>query len=484
MEKIENMIGKRLFSLNFYKDLKLPLGKMSLTKDFVNETRGDIYPVIESSDGLCEKVSGGKYSVNGEVTRLIGRHIPYCTYEMTFDSLNGAGGFSFILPDEKIFAGLKNDGKKLSLVFFDGSKKETFETDLAFAKGTSLLVTARKKNLDCYIKTNGFPQYFCTFCSDSFENIEYSKVFEKCSSCVSILGEGVLSDASFYIDCGISQADIRPIRYENGEILIENGKVFLTASIRMQAECYQGIFAWVPGTADFQLVGALFYDAGDGMWGNDVAASMMYDRNEKVWKLWVCSFSHGHILGHARFESDVRFGVNLLDISLMEKMEDGDENSFLSKMSDEDPDFIYDEKSGKWYMSICRAVTGHDSREYHYFFFESDNAFSGYRFIGRTSCGGAETGGSLLMIDGRLIFACGACFDKRAEYRIYDLFDVDHCTRMRFDYDDGGFRGWGTIIPIKYGNRERFFHLTFDRAGGSDYTWSYGNIYCFELLEE
>ena len=49
-----------------------------------------------------------------------------------------------------------------------------------------------------------------------------------------------------------------------------------------------------------------------------------------------------------------------------------------------------------------------------------------------------------------------------------------------FDICDGGFRGWGTLMPIKICGRTRYFWLTFDRHNGSDYNWSYGNLYCFE----
>ena len=82
------------------------------------------------------------------------------------------------------------------------------------------------------------------------------------------------------------------------------------------------------------------------------------------------------------------------------------------------------------------------------------------------------------------IFACGNSFNLRANYRIYDIPDLSHFTEIPFDYDDGGFRGWGTIVPIPLGTRTRYFHLTFDRHNGSDYNWSYGNLYCFEGLEE
>lgn len=56
-------------------------------------------------------------------------------------------------------------------------------------------------------------------------------------------------------------------------------------------------------------------------------------------------------------------------------------------------------------------------------------------------------------------------------------------AEAKFDFDDGGFRGWGTIIPVELGSRKRYFWLTFDRHKGSNYNWSYGNIYCFEAAQ-
>lgn len=481
---LKNAVAKRLFSLNFYKNLRLPLGEMSFTKDFVNETRGDIYPIIEKSNDTVETVCDNTYRVVGNCRRLIGRHLPYVSYEMTFTALSGKGGFDLSTPDGNAFVAMGNECGKIFLEFCEDEKVLRHDTQISFEAGISLVLTTRRDKIDCYIKKGNAFSYIRTFEAKCLEKAAHTKILENSTSRVAFAGDVTVSYVGFYVDCGISQADIRPIRYENGEIMVENGKVFLTLSIRMQEECFQGIFAWIPGTMDFSFAGALFYDAGDGIWGNDVAASMMYDRNEKVWKLWVCSFCHNHILGHACFDGDVRFGVNVLDITLMpENEKDGDITAFLGIDGDEDPDFIYDEKSGKWYMSICRCLQENDGRHYRYFFYESDNAFEGYKFMGRTDCGGAETGGSLLKIDGKYLFVCGSSFDARAEYRIYDLFDLKHFTKMKFDYDDGGFRGWGSIIPIKAGNRTRYYHLTFDRSGGSDYTWSYGNIYCFELQE-
>lgn len=44
--------------------------------------------------------------------------------------------------------------------------------------------------------------------------------------------------------------------------------------------------------------------------------------------------------------------------------------------------------------------------------------------------------------------------------------------------------GWGCVIPIRQGSRMRCYWLTFDRHRGSDYTWSYGNLYGFEAIED
>jgi hypothetical protein len=52
----------------------------------------------------------------------------------------------------------------------------------------------------------------------------------------------------------------------------------------------------------------------------------------------------------------------------------------------------------------------------------------------------------------------------------------------KFNYPDGGFRGWGTLMPIRQGSRTRYYWLTFDRRLGSDFNWSYGNLYCFEAF--
>lgn len=462
-----------------YKNLKLHLGEMSFSKDFIHTDRGDLYPlqtVPEENAMECVKENAYHFSTKNPVMRLLGHYFPFATYEMKLKELQGQAGFRFSLESAEASV-LLSRKENLSLIFSCPEKTEQIALEEIDLCDLSLLVTCRIRSFDIYLKTGSHIRFVHSFDSDSFANSNDERLFSAATASVCFCGSGTVSEVNFYMDCGISQADIRPIRYENGDIMIEQGKIYLTISIRMEERCYQGIFSWIPGTSQFELTGALFFDAGDHLWGNDVASSILYHRTEQRWYLWVCSFSHDHILGHASFIGDVRFGVNVVDISLMEKAAPEEPlTAFKGFVGDEDPDFYYDETSGLWHMAICRldpSVGG-----YRYFFFRSRQPFSDYEYIGQ-GADGAETGGSFVKLHSERYFCCGNSFDLRANYRLYGK---DGMQNLKCDYDDGGFRGWGTLIPVTLGSRTRIFWLTFDRHNGSSFNWSYGNLYCFEAV--
>lgn len=468
---MENMKFHRLFSQTMYKNRKLLLGEMTFTKDFIRDDRGDLYPVIHKSMDCAEEIENNQYRINaGTVKRMFGVFFPYATYEIDFLLSEGFCGFSFFIPNGK--ADITYDGEKV--VFQTAEKKEYVEYS-SVCKRVTMMVSCRPGAFDIYFLRSGQARYFYTFQAKEFQHSHLQKNFQQGYVCLSVCGKATVHAASFYIDCGISQADIRPIRYENGEILFENGKVYLTASIRMQEEMFQGIFAWMPSTAEIELCGALFYDSGDGYWCGDVAASVLYHREKKQWYLWVCSFAHGHVLGHSVLSGDPRFGVNVADIILMEKANvPNDITRFSGFEGDEDPDFYYNEKEKKWYMAICRIDPS--VQNYRYVFFKSDKPFTDYEYIGK-GYDGAETGGSFVTIGEEKVFVCGNDFHQKSNYRIYT---ENGMREADFDFPDGGYRGWGTIIPVEMGSRRRYFWITFDRHNGSSYLWSYGNIYCFE----
>lgn len=470
---IRNLKFHRLFSKTLFRSLRLPLGEMTFTKDFITDTRGDLYPILEKSGDCAEKICCNRYILEGgSVRRMLCGFFPFAGYEVTFCLEDGSCGFSFSIPTGE--AGITYDGRQLS--FACGEHLEKVE--YCGGGGTeTMLVSCRPGFFDVYFQHNGQPILAHSFACAAFAASNHQSCIQNGYAGLMLRGHLAVHSACAFVDCGISQADLRPIRYENGDVMVENGKVYLTASARMQSEKHQIILSWVPGTSQFELTGALFYDAGDGLWCGDVAASVLYHRPTAQWYLWVCSFDHDHILGHAAFTGDPRFGVNVIDVVLMEHAPEGTPISTFSGFSgDEDPDFFYDDREQKWYMAICRLDPA--IKAYRYVFFKSDHPFHGYHCIGM-GYDGAETGGSFVRMGDQRIFACGNSFKQRANYRMYTAGGMHEA---QFDFDDGGFRGWGTIIPVECGTRRRYFWLTFDRHNGSDYNWSYGNLYCFEAM--
>lgn len=458
---------RRLFSLNLYKNRCIPLGEMTFTSDFVNTQEGDLYPILEQQGAVEEKTGNGVYHFcGGSMVRFFACHFPYATYTLTLEQLQGAAGVR--VGDATIYL----DGN-MQLHLQQPGREETVETNLPFTPGMSLVLTFRTGEVDAYIKAKGRWQHVAEFALAGFEKMDHHGVFTKTPAALYVAGEVTVTGLTSCLDSGVCQADIRPICYEDGTVMVESGKIYLSMTVRMHKYCYQGVFSWVPGTCLLDMTGAIFYDAGDGIWANDVAASIKYHRPTGKWLLWVCSFARGHILGHSVMLGDPRFGLNVADITLMEKAEDS--SAFMGFFGDEDPDIIFDGE--KWRMAICRR--DYKIGAYRYFIFESDDPFTGYRYVGRTA-GKEETGGYLRFLDGKCCLICGAEFNETSQYHVYDLDDLSQFSLLRFDYPDGGFRGWGAVMDIPMGSRVRRFHLTFDRYRGGDYTWSYGNLYCFE----
>lgn len=491
MDMFYNMTFKRKFAVNFFKDLKFEIAKMSFSKDWINLKTGDPYPKLFEKGKVTEKIKNGCFSVcgeeNSEVKRLIGQHFPYGTYEVKINDLsNGAAvGFSIGFFNSKDFLDIyiKRESKKVS-AFFDLKDGETRVNlkKYEFRKGMAFMVTCHHgKCFDLYLKYENHIEKIDEIIIDEYEKTINEKIFKNMTAAVCakfpVGGKAVIEGVELYADCGISQADIKPVRYEDGSAVMQNGRMFLTVTSRFESQMYQSVISFNPSGCGFKMEGAVLFDTGDGDWCGDVASSLIYDRCDKSWKIWMCSFSHGHILGYAQFKNDVRFGINVLDVTLMETNKNSADTDFFAKPGDEDPDFYYDENENKWYMSICRIDK--NTNAYSYFLFKSDNAFKGYKFVSKTNAD-AVTGGMFTKIDNKRYFVCGANFDKRAQYNIYELPDFANCRHIKCDFDDGGFRGWGSVISYMSGSREKYIWLTFDRHNASVYNWSYGTIYFYE----
>ena len=451
--------------------MSVKLGEMSFVKDFVGDDRGDLYPIRYKSEGAKESVCSGKYRLDGgKVSRFICRLFPFASYEVTFSSDEGEAGFVFLLKDVEAEIGVSGQIIRYSC----SEHSESMDISCVPRGERTLVVSLRPGAFDIYFRISGKAEYIGTIYEEAFSQSNREESFTAGGAFLAVSGRVTVSCVSACVDNGVSIADIRPVKYEDGTAIFEDGKIYITASVRMQENAFQGIFSWVPGTAQFDMTGAVFYDPGDGFWRNYLAPVMIYNRRSGRWLVWVSSFEHKHILAKAEFEGDVRFGVNVVDVEIMPAAsEESEITDFVGFRGDEDPDIIYDEKSRRWLMAICRL--DQITRAYGYFFFEADDPMGDFRYIGNTS--GSETGGSFVKCEGELFFICGNG-TNRSEYRIYGEGGME---LAKFDRPDGGFRGWGSVMPVRMGSRTRYFWLTFDRHRGSGYNWSYGNLYCFEM---
>ena len=464
---------KRKFSMSMYKNLSIKIGEMTFLKDFVNDKRGDLYPIAKKSDDCLECVENNEYVLKkGSAERLICQFFPFATFELSFAALNGEVGFSLKLPETEAY--FMVDGKQFFYSCED--HKECHALSERCSESSSLVVSCRPGALDIYCRCNDKPDYVCTVYEEKFKESNQYETFTNGYAFLCGSGSVTVKKVVAYIDNGVSMADIRPMKYEDGSVLMEGGKLYFTASIRIQEGSYQGMFAWIPGTSEISMTGVLFYDCGDGKWRNYIAPVILFNREKRLWYVWVSSFEHKHILAYASFEGDPRFGVNVVDVQFMkEGTETSDFRDFVGFKGDEDPDLLYDKENDRWLLAICRIDP--KTRGYVYLFFESHDPFEGFRYIGQANPG-EETGGSFVRIQGELHFICGNGSKVTSEYRIYNKNGM---RLAKFNYPDGGYRGWGCVFPVTLGSRTRYFFLTFDRHNGSAYNWSYGNVYGFEV---
>ena len=745
MENAYELYFHRLFSINPYRSLRMKLCEMSFCKDWPHTDRGEPYPIVrEVGAALGEKVEGGRIAFSadapGERARLIGRFFPYASSEVCVDALDGEGarvGLEFAARSGSGSPYTAEDAPGLC-VFVERAGAEVCVCHEEFVGGRSLGVVRHGARAFTpggvlFVSAHGAffdvslgREFVCTIQAEGFSDICRRSAFMNAGVSLYVAlpagGRAAVSRAESFLDGGLSHADMKPVRYEDGTPILENGRLFLTLSSRLQAGAYQYVVSWNPSTCELRPEGAIFFDYGDGRWCADVAISLLYHRERREWLFWATAFSHGHILCHGTSAGDPRFGITALDATLMEaqkpgsdvsngglpiqtsgaekdgelaqtkdcacgkvgaarafasddvlsvqagwrgaekdgglartedcacgkvgaarasasdevlsaqaggrvaemadgqartkdcacgkvgaarayasddvlsvqaggrvaemdggqaqtkecacgkagaarafasdevlsvqagvarisasdevlsvqaggrvaEMADGqartkdcacgkvgaarafasdevlsvqvgaarisasddvlsvqaggraagvaeldDDTLWLAKTGDEDPDFTYDRERGKWYMTICRSVKG---AGYRYFLFESDEPFSGYRHVCHTESG-ENTGGLMVRIRGRRALVCGSDFKARAEYRVYPLGDFSHFQRLTCDFDDGGFRGWGSLMPVPCGNRTKYVWMTFDRHNGSDYNWSYGNLYAYEAEE-
>lgn len=146
-----------------------------------------------------------------------------------------------------------------------------------------------------------------------------------------------------------------------------------------------------------------------------------------------------------------------------------DDTTFKAKHGDEDPVLIYNYEDNLWHLMICRLhyrEADHGDR-YQYYHFVSQDPFTSYTYVDNTLTG-EVTGGSIVKVGNQYYLICGSNFHIRAQYNVYELEDLSHFYTISFNFNDGGYRGWGSLIPIPMGRKTKYLFYTFDRMNGSE----------------
>ena len=281
---LHDLSFKRKFSCNPYQSLKLPVCEMSLCKDWVSDSRGDPYPVLRCAGDVHERIENASYTVNstngGEIARLLGVFFPYYSYSFIVCQAHYA--------DVGIAVCDANGGRRVE-VMLCGNRQFTVRTadehwDLPCEarEGDTVTVTFRAGGVSVYLNHGAMPELIGDVSVPLLK--EYLHYAIHASATCSLYtrlranGKAVYRQVEGYLCGGLSHADPKPMKYEDGSPIVENGRLFLTVSSRLEKGCFQSVLSWNPTLCDFRMEGAIFYDIGDGKCCDDVAASVVYDR--------------------------------------------------------------------------------------------------------------------------------------------------------------------------------------------------------------
>ncbi|WP_035601396.1 hypothetical protein [Haloferula sp. BvORR071] len=297
---------------------------------------------------------------------------PFATYELELSAWDGgSAGLEFVheagerLRVELVFGkgtitglrwGMDKEGKQL----FSGEAAKF--SPIPADHPVSLVVQMCAVGFNVYLRDRGEIRLMGRADIVQHLDIRRQEVFRKMSTWVRAAGQdgvyAVVDRASAALTPGIGQADIRAITNEEGTPLLDDGRLWFTATTRGGGlpNPAQGVFSMNPGIFDPRFEGMIVFDRGDGLLRNELASHLFFDRPSGEWRGWTVAFSafgdpakreKKEILA-VRSTKDPRRGFSIMNSKPMELVGDY-----------EDPHGIFDKASGKWRMLLCQNVNGY-----------------------------------------------------------------------------------------------------------------------------
>ena len=252
---------------------------------------------VASTDGAAESF------------RWFGGFNPFATYEVTIGSFTGTGSTGLAFHDsgeanslsaEVMFAG----GKPVALtwrIVHDSVEVDQVRWEWPaevddLSKPVVLRVQMSAVGVNVFVESKGrshlvgyadFSQHFDLRKQSRFTRFQsgISSRLQPQSHVEILAAAGVLSPGS-------GQADLRAITDEHGVPLIEDGRIWLTITLRGRALPHptQGVFSMNPSVFDLRFEGMIVFDMGDGRLRNELASHLFRDSATGQWRGWTTGF--------------------------------------------------------------------------------------------------------------------------------------------------------------------------------------------------
>jgi hypothetical protein len=419
---------------------------------------------------------------------------PFAVYTIDLASCSGQGeiGFEFSDPEKKeqFFITISYSESKI----LDVNQKyiresKTVVNGSILNKGISLSNVEGKiilqmlgSGLTLYVQNGGLPEPIAQSDFASFVDLrkkQYMHSFQSNFYFSMKKGALAISKIESALSSGTGLADIRAITYEDGEPLLDRGRLWYTMTIRGRALPHhiQGVFSLNPTVFDLRFEGIILFDWNDRLLRNEVASHIFYDRNEKRWRGLTTGFSayanpeEKKQLLAVESKNDPRFGF-----SVMQAMPFGMVGDF------EDPHILFDSDAKKWRMLACENV----NKGYKAIMLESDDWNKNYQRIAGPVRNNS-TGTSIQRIGDKRY-----CFSGSQDRKIYIYTYPELAEAGALDMDlppwdeTSGTRIWPNVVQLPEGYPFRYVALMMDRfnyPGLQGPNWTYGALYLYHGFE-
>ena len=483
--------------LIFDEDQSIPLAKLEPGQTIGLST---MYPIRHYLDEQSDIfISDDKLVIQSEretqTSIWFGGFNPFATYAIDLASCSGEGDIGFEFSDAEkterflITVGFNNErltGVRLRLmnnaeVIVDESiainleEEEIIKSKIILQMlGSGLVLYTKDKGLPGAIGQSDFnvyidlrkKQYIHSFQSNIFLQLKSGKV--------------LISRVESNLTTGIGLADIRAITYENGDPLLDQGRLWYTMSIRGRALPHhiQGVFSMDPTVFDIRFEGIILFDRNDGLLRNEIASHIYYDRRHDIWRGLTTGFSayanperEKKQLLAIESKRDPRFGFSIMNAVPFGMVGDI-----------EDPHIIFDPEAGKWRMLTCENQNGYKA-----IILESDHWNKGYKRIAGPVAHNS-TGTSIQKIgDQRYCFSGSS----EREIFIYTYPDLKEAGTLKMDLapwnETSRTRVWPNVVQLPDSYPFRYVALMMDRfnyPGLKGPHWSYGALYLYHGYDD